>query len=269
MGHVAQVNQSLFLGEPVMGIRSLSFVSAISFGIFGAVNASADEGKQGPEIVQFGTMHEAIGQQHHQGRVPFSELLKRPHFYGVAALEQLQGEVTILDGKITITTVNAEGKLEPATGSLPDKEATLLVGAYVPSWLERPITRDIGADEFDSYIQHSAIAAGIKPTTPFLFTVEGEFVNVSLHVINGACPIHARMKKTPVPKELQAFESELPKVSGTLVGLFAKDSVGKLTHPATSTHVHLLYKDPATGADVTAHLEGVGIRPGAVLRLPN
>jgi hypothetical protein len=68
-----------------------------------------------------------------------------------------------------------------------------------------------------------------------VFTVEGDFSRVRLHVINGACPMHARLKKITLSKEQRPFEAELERVSGTLVGVYAKDAVGKLTHPATST----------------------------------
>jgi hypothetical protein len=50
--------------------------------------------------------------------------------------------------------------------------------------------------------------------------------------------------------------------------VYAEGSVGQLTLPATSTHGHLVYKDPASGRKVTGHLERFGLAPGAVLKLP-
>ena len=55
------------------------------------------------DFVQHGKMHEVVGKQQHQGRVTFKDIVKRPHFYGVAALESLAGEATIFDGEVTIT----------------------------------------------------------------------------------------------------------------------------------------------------------------------
>ncbi len=252
-----------------MRIHSVAFTCmTVVFGIWASTSTMAEDASTVPTIITYGTMHEAIGQQQHEGRVRLSELVNQPNFYGVAALEELQGEITVDDGKITITTVNSEGQLEPAKGSLPDKQATLLVGAYVPSWTKHPVTREITAEQFDKYIATAAAEAGIKTSEPFVFKVEGEISDVYLHVINGACPIHARLKNKEIPKELRSFETEMSSVSGTLVGVYASDAVGKLTHPATSTHVHLLYKDPETGANVTAHLERVGLRPGSVVYLP-
>jgi alpha-acetolactate decarboxylase len=213
-------------------------------------------------------MHEAIGQRQHQGRVELKKLVGWPHFYGVAALEGLEGEATIVDGKVTVTRVDAEGQLKASQASQIDESATLLVGAYVPAWTEHKAGKNVAPDDFDKYIADQAKNANISLSEPFVFTVEGEFRDVRFHVINGACPLHARLKKIELPKENQPFEAELQKVRGTIVGIYAKDAVGDITHPATSTHMHLVFKDEKSGKMVTGHLEQVGLTEGTTLRLP-
>jgi alpha-acetolactate decarboxylase len=101
-----------------------------------------------------------------------------------------------------------------------------------------------------------------------VFTVEGDFSHLRLHVINGACPLHARLRKIELPEENQPVEVEKEQVRGTLVGVFAKDAVGNITHPATSTHMHLVFQDEQSGKTVTGHVERIGLLKGAVLRLP-
>jgi alpha-acetolactate decarboxylase len=236
-------------------------------GIIGARPVAADETWDGT-VVQHGQMHEAIGKQQHQGRVELKKLVERPHFFGVAALAKLAGEATIHDGKVTITRLDAKGQLESSEGSAADEQATLLIGAYVPSWTEHKLAANVGPGEVDEYVADVASKAGINTSKPFVFTVEGDFSKLRLHVINGACPMHARLKKITLPKEQQPFEAELEKVSGTLVGVYAKDAVGKITHPATSTHMHLLYKDAKSGKTITGHVEQIGLLKSAVLRLP-
>jgi hypothetical protein len=71
----------------------------------GAVPAEVWDGT----LVQYGSMHEAIGKQEDQGRVRLSEVLARPHFFGVAALAKLAGEVTIQDSVATVTRVGHRG----------------------------------------------------------------------------------------------------------------------------------------------------------------
>jgi alpha-acetolactate decarboxylase len=238
-------------------------------GILGGPTLVAAEAQTWDEkIVQFGKMREAIGAEQHQGRVQLKELRKQPHFYGVAALAGLEGEATILDGEVTITRVDADRQLQPSETDELDEAATLLVGAYVPSWSEYKVQESVKPDEFDHYIADQASKAGLNVSEPFVFTVQGEFRNVRLHVINGACPMHARLKKVKLPKAKQPYEAEMGTVRGRIVGVFAEDEVGNITHPATNTHVHLVYEDPTTGKSVTGHVEQIGLLEGAVLRLP-
>jgi hypothetical protein len=110
---------------------------------------------------------------------------------------------------------------------------------------------------------------GIDVSKPFMFVVEGEFKDVRLHVINGACPIHARMKKHGIEKRKEPFELEVKTANGTLVGVYAADSAGKLTHPTTRTHTHLIYIDEKTGEHLTGHIEQVGLAKDAILKLPS
>ncbi len=139
------------------------------------------------KLLQYGSMHDAIGAGHDQGRVTLHSLIERPHFFGVAALANLAGEATIYDGTVTLTSVDATGKLAPRAAST-DAQATLLVGAYVPTWSEHEVAADIGPDAFDDYIADVASRAGVDTGKPFVFTVEGNFAPVRLHVINGAAP---------------------------------------------------------------------------------
>ena len=45
------------------------------------------------------------------------------------------------------------------------------------------------------------------------------------------------------------------RLNGILVGVFAKNAEGELTHPDTSTHTHVVFNEPTSDARVTAHVE--------------
>jgi hypothetical protein len=211
-------------------------------------------------------MHEAIGQKQHHGRVALAEILEQPHFYGVGAVSGLRGEITILDSETVVTAGAPDGRLD----SLPpaDLQATMLAGQPVPNWTNVTLDEKIPQDRLDETIAAAAETAGLDPDDPFVFVVEGELTDVHLHVINGACPVHARIKGITLSDDEQPFDLEAPNLSGTAVGVYATGSVGELTHPATSTHAHLIWEDQRTGQRVTGHLERFGLNPGAVLKLP-
>jgi alpha-acetolactate decarboxylase len=249
--------------------KGFGFGMALLAGLLGGYSLSAaDPETWDGTILQYGKMHAAIGQQQHQGRVEFSKVLERPHFFGVAALAKLAGEATILDGKLTVTRVNDKGELKADEPTSLNDSATLLIGAYVPSWTEQKIASDVEPNALEQMVVDAADRAGIRTEKPFVFTLEGNFSQLRLHVIHGACPLHARLKKIELARELQPVEVELEKVQGTLMGIFAKDAVGDITHPATSTHMHLVFKDARSGKIVTGHVEQIGVLKGSILRLP-
>jgi hypothetical protein len=210
-------------------------------------------------------MREAIGLGQDQGRVALAEVVGRPHFWGIGALEGLGGEITIVNSVAIVTAVGEDGGIHPRDGSAA--QATMLVGASVPEWSDVPVAEDVPYAKLDETVSAMAAARGADVSAPFLFLLEGDFTDVRLHVLNGACPIHARIAKIELPPDERPFEQESEALAGTLVGVYAAGSVGELTHPATSIHAHLVYED-ATGRRVTGHVERAGVAAGAVLRLP-
>jgi len=218
------------------------------------------------ELVTYGGLHETIGLKQHQGRVSLAAVVDRPHFYGVGAVEGLRGEITIFDSVAVVTGGTSDGQLSSL--SQTDLQATLLVGRSAPKWSTVVLDDGVMDDRLDRTIADAARDAGIDTTAPFVFLIEGGLIDVRLHVINGACPVHARLKNLALGPDEQAFELEATSLEGTVVGVYAEGSVGRLTHPATVTHPHLIWEDKRTGQRVTGHLERFGLAPGAVLRLP-
>jgi len=242
------------------------FLFLIALLISNAMDAADQLARQG-KLVRYGEMHVAIGQQQHQGRVSLRELSQRQHFYAVGALAGLNGEVTILDSHVVITGVGEKGQSVPLQVTA-NSQATLLVGAEVAACTKHPVDTDVSPTGFDKAIETAAVQAGLDVNQPFMFMIEGEFQNVRLHVIHGACPVHARIHNVELPADQRPCEREFDRIQGTVVGVYAKDAVGKLTHPATSTHAHLLYRDETTGEELTGHLERVGVVKNALLKLP-
>lgn len=244
--------------------KVLWYTSALTCLSGGAVLTSP--GGWDGRLVQYGGMHDVMMEHHSQGRVQLTDLTSKPHFFAVAAPAGLKGEITVFDSDPTVTDLTGKGEI--GARDAKDMEATLLVGAYVSSWDERSFAHETSAADFDKTVRDEALQAGLDVTSPFVFTAEGEFNHVRVHVLNGACPMHARMQGVDLPEDQKPFEAELVAIRGRIVGIYAENAVGTLTHPGTSTHVHLLYRDPSSGQMVTAHVEQIGVAKGAVLKLP-
>jgi alpha-acetolactate decarboxylase len=216
---------------------------------------------------QIGQMREAIGQGQSGGRIRLGDVAEREHFFGVGAVAALAGEVTVEDSQIRVTRVGAGGGPEPVPGDPSEIAATFLFGSPVAAWLRFPLDDAVPADDVDATIGAHVKRAGIDEAEPIVFQVVGTFRDVRVHVINGACPLHARRAGLTLDEPQRPFEATYESISGTIVGVYAKGKAGVLTHPGTSTHMHLIYVEPRTGATVTAHVEQVSFAEGCVLML--
>lgn len=221
-----------------------------------------------PGFFQIGQMRAAIGQGQSGGRVRLSDVAEREHFFGVGAVAALGGEVTVADSVIRATRVGVVGGPEPIPGNSREITATFLFGASVPSWVRQPLDSAVPADAVDLTIENYVKRAGINEAEPVVFQVVGTFRDVRVHVINGACPLHARRAGLTVDERQRPFEATYESITGTIVGVYARGKAGVLTHPGTSTHMHLIYVDSGTGATVTAHVEQVSFGVGCMLMLP-
>lgn len=226
---------------------------------------AADPPATGDGLSAYGVMREVIGQGQSQARVSLRELAHRPHFYGVGAVEGLAGEISLLDSKPTLTAVGADGKLRNALKE--DSNATLLIGQTVTAWKEIAVQEDIAADDFDRHLRGFAEQQGLPGDEPFIFLVEGEFLEMKLHVINGACPVHARANGMEIDKQHRPYELSSDTIRGTMVGVHALNAAGRMTHPGTTTHRHLVFEDAGLKQSVTGHVERAGVKKGAKIKL--
>ncbi|TWU62105.1 acetolactate decarboxylase [Crateriforma conspicua] len=229
---------------------------------------SSTSGDQRGALLQFGQMHQVIGMKQHHGRVRLSDLKPVSNLFAVGALEGLEGEITIAGGQMVISQVNPQGQLQSVAGDTGDRQATMLIGAHVDAWEKTVVPKDLTDAELDTFIQQQIQRRGGDSSKPIMFRIDGEFAKADVHVIHGACPVHARIRKEPIPPSQRPFEETLHDVSAQVVGVYAEDAVGKLTHPATRTHKHLIFRREVGDTPLTAHVELLTVRAGSVLYLP-
>jgi hypothetical protein len=216
----------------------------------------------------YGTMREAIGLGQNQGRVTLGPLLSKPHFYAVGAVAGLGGEITILNNQTIVSRVEPTQTLVTLTESdAADTQATLLLGARVSAWDVWELPQDSAAAELEHYIAEMAKKNGIKTSDPFPFLIEGTLLEPHAHVINGACPVHSRRNQLSIPIDQQPHDLRVERLEGKVVGFFAENAAGRMTHPGTRLHAHVIYSSDE-GQVATGHLESWGVKAGATLRLP-
>jgi hypothetical protein len=248
---------------------SRTLLKACLISLLAILPATADPAPWDGTLVERGTLREAVGEGQHQARADLAELNARAHFYSVGAVSELKGEVTVLDGHLVATQVTCCGNLLPADEESAEKiQATMLLGAYVEAWNQQSLGRQMEAPELEKHLRELAGAQPWSKSPAFPFLIDGELRDAKVHVLNGACPVHARMQEITLPDDKKAFEATYPTLQARVIGFFADRSVGVRTHPGTSLHAHIVFIDPKSGMEVTGHLERFSVAQGAKLSIP-
>jgi acetolactate decarboxylase len=180
-------------------------------------------------------MREALklGQSH--GRVGIDDVLE-PHTYGLGALANLEGEITIIDGKVHIAEVSSgELIVRPHTS---EDEATLLVTADAEMWELFSVSAPSDYSQLEKDIAKLCEEQGLDVSQPIPFWVKGTVSEMHLHVINGACPI-----ATPEGPEPLRLQEKVALVN--LFGIYVEGAAGIFTHHDRNIHMHAIA--PASG----------------------
>ena len=215
------------------------------------------------DVSILGTVREVLRDGKTGARAELADLRGDPTFFAVGALAGLEGEYTIDRGEVW-TTRALDGDVVTASGADAEGGAAMVLSAHVAAWSEYPVERDVDPSELPDYIRAAAVEHGLDATQPFPFLVSGALSHLDAHVIAGDCPMRARMLGRAVePPPFQVSEAS---VEGRIVGFYAEGRAGEITHHGASVHAHVLLDG---ARPLTAHVESVGLRAGAVLRLPS
>lgn len=213
-----------------------------------------------PSYQQWGSTREVLHDGETQARVVLAEAAITDESYGVGALSELAGEITIDGGDVWVSRNLGPGDVNTTTGIKAGDAASMLFLGRVPPWMDTPITNEISPMELDGHLADAFADLGGE-AGPIPFRIKGEFTDVRLHVIAGQCPIRARMQGEPTTKP--AFELTIPRAHATLIGIYAVDAAGDVTHMGSNTHMHISVEHD--GQLVTGHIESIGVLPGSTL----
>ncbi len=208
-------------------------------------------------IQQWGSMKQVLRQGHTEARVRLSEICASDNMVAVGALEGLKGEITVINGEAWIARAPEVDEIVGEHTRTSTASATLMVASDIEAWQEILITEE-SDDDLDAIVLAHATAVGVDVSRPFPFLIEGEFADVHLHVIRGGCPI----ANPDGPKPARAEEVL---AQGKIVGFYAANSAGNLTHHTSDVHAHVVIDGEKL---VSGHMDSVKLKVGNILRLP-
>lgn len=212
----------------------------------------APEPRRAPTGLQtFGTMRDVMRNGNTQPRVGLKQF-DGTDTIGVGALAELDGEVTIAEGKVLVSTVQDGHAV--VRRARDDDQATLLVTQGVAGWHSFDVGACASYEALEQRIAGLLRARGHDLEQPTPVRITGKATRLQVHVIHGACPI--AQPTGPAP-----WRYDGPADNVRLVGFYVEGAAGRLTHHTHSSHLHAI-SDQAMG-----HLDEVALQD-AVVSLP-
>ena len=211
-------------------------------------------------VTQYGGMREALRMGKTQSRTTIEDINSKPNAFAVGALTNLDGEITIFDGNVyTASTKDGESSITNLNGNQFDS-ATLLTLSYVDSWHTMHLPLGLALEEA---IELAALNFKVNTDEPFPFYIFGTTNNFHLHVINGFCPVaNPELEKKFQPWRMNSSQKQ----EVTVVGFYAKNQEGIMTHHGSNIHIHGIME--IDGKLTTGHLDSVELESDALIFIP-
>ncbi len=216
-----------------------------------------------PSVQQFGAMKAVMREGQTQPRIALADAASKPGAIAVGAIEGLNGEVTIVDSQVFVAQPKETGLVLSGPAPQPTGSATLLTLSHVEAWQEILTPHSASGTDLDEMIAQLAAANGLDVNKPFPIQIIGTADSINIHVVNGYCP-HGVDPASQVAQPWH-FDSTAP-TQVRIVGFFAPNAGGVMTHHGSDTHLHALFT--RDGELVTGHIDAVTVAKGAMLRLP-
>ncbi|MDP2810791.1 MAG: acetolactate decarboxylase [Rhodocyclaceae bacterium] len=215
-----------------------------------------------PGVQAHGSFQRMSHRKEFSAQVALKDAASGAGVYGVGALADLAGEITLHDGTVFISHgKNMDGRIDQRQAG--DAEAVLLATARVGKWNEVAIPGAMKQAELQAFVVAQARAAGLDAQAAFPFLIRGDIENYRWHVVAAPNPHYGgHGGDAPMAKQ---FDAAGKKMTAEVVGFFSGDALeGIISHPGEKFHEHLL--DPAR--TLTGHLDAYDIAAGTVLLLP-
>lgn len=229
-------------------------------GVQGAADATAGAN---PNVQAHGSFRRMFHRKEFSAQVALKDALKDAvsgaGIYGLGALADLAGEITIHDGAVFISHgKRMDGLIDQRQAG--EAQATLLATARVEKWREVAIPGAMKQAELQAFVVAQARAAGLDTRAAFPFLIRGDIENYRWHVIAEPNPhFGGHGGNAPIARQ---FAAAGKRMAAEVVGFYSGDRLeGVISHPGEKFHEHLL--DPAR--TLTGHLDAYDIASGALL----
>jgi len=180
------------------------------------------------------------------GKIQLDSLQNKAHLYGLGALENLKGEILMINSDPIISTVQ-ESSLRIENSY--KYNAALLVYAQVRKWKKLKIPGNIQhAQEMESFILEMARNQKLDVKRPFPFMITGTIKEGKWHVIDWK---EGDTEHTPEKHKTSGLRGTVQNQGVRVLGFYSDKHQGIFTHHSSSVHMHMITDE----GSITAHLD--------------
>ena len=193
-------------------------------------------------------------------KVDLKEFKNIEHLYALGAIEDLNGEIQIFNGK-SFNTIVIDSTLNFDYSF--NKKATLLVYASVNKWKSFKIPDNIVTyEQLENYIGQTAKVNQIKTDEPFPFLLEGTTKLFDWHVINWKA---GDMEHSHEKHKNSGLHGTMSNQEVKMLGFYSDSHHTIFTHHTTNMHMHVKTVDNK----LAGHVDGLTLGKGMILKLPD
>lgn len=163
-----------------------------------------------------------------------SELTNGKHLFAIGVASQLEGEITVIDGKCFIAQLDTENNV----GVKEDcsLKAPYLVYGYFPTWRAAKINREIRKmRDLSHNITEILIENGIITEDPSALLLEATVESLDYHIVK---------------KNGQEIPLKIQDQKVTIVGFYSKNHDGIFIQKGQKLHLHFISEDQKTSGHV-------------------
>lgn len=193
------------------------------------------------------------------GVVNLERFANQECLYALGPLEEVTGEVTILDSTPYIARVAEDGSLSVQNSF--EHWTSFLVYCRVPRWLQVELPERVVNERFlETILPELAERHGLDPERPFPFLLRGRPESVLIHVLHKTDSVH----HSPEEHEKAKVAFSLEQTEIEAIGFYSRNHRGIFTPSDSSIHIHLASAD----GTFSGHVDSITFPQGMELFLP-
>lgn len=219
-----------------------------------AITSCKTDLKSSSAINVSGALRDIMHKGDLSAKIDLRSLSNLKNLYALGAVENLDGEILILNSKPHYSQVSSDSLI---TNHDFEAKASLLVSAEISDWQEREVT-GVNKVDLENQLKNYSDKSNLES---FPFLLKGIIKTLNWHIIswNPNDSIH-----TPEKHRNSGLHGILLNEPIKIVGFYSENHQGVFTHHSTNIHMHFITQDER----MTGHVDNLEIENGTKLFLP-